>query len=56
VSQANRIRDSNLSDGIHISIENLEKLKKIVKHAQIHGLEIIHDIKEKIKKKKIFYF
>jgi hypothetical protein len=26
----------------------LDRLKKIVRHANLHGLEIIHDIKEKI--------
>jgi hypothetical protein len=35
-------------DEIKLSVEKSFRLNKIVKHANLHGLEIIHDIKQKI--------
>jgi hypothetical protein len=31
-----------------LSVEKLPKLEKIVRHANLHGLEVIYDIKQKL--------
>jgi cell division protein FtsL len=45
-SYENKVQDKIANvDELELSIEKLDRLKKIVRHANLHGLEIIHDIK-----------
>ena len=45
-SYENKFQDKIANvDELELSIEKLDRLKKIPRHANLHGLEIIHDIK-----------